>query len=354
MTDKMQLLGLYPDELKAFVTSLGQPAFRADQLFAWLHKGVPFQQMSNLPQPLRDRLDEAAVANPVAVLERQVSRMDGTRKYLFALPDGHCVEGVWMRYRHGCTACLSTQVGCSMGCVFCASTLQGCARNLTAAEMMGQALALAQDAGGDALRNIVLMGSGEPFRNYDQVVRFIRLATHPKGMDIGVRHISLSTCGLVEQMLRFAEEGLPVTLSVSLHAPDDALRQRLMPVARKYALRDVLDACRTYIEKTGRRVIFEYALIRGVNSEPRHAEALANILRGMQCHVNLIPLNDVPERGLQAASPGEISAFSDTLRQRNISVSIRREMGDDISGACGQLRRRYIADGAGQEGEEAV
>ena len=231
-----------------------------------------------------------------------------------------------------------------MGCAFCASTLNGCVRSLSAAEMLGQVHCANRLIADDHISNIVLMGCGEPLDNYDNVTRFLRLVSHPDGLNIGLRHISLSTCGLVPQMKRFAREGLPVTLSLSLHAPNDEVRRKLMPVARKYSMDDVLSACRNYIEKTGRRVIFEYALVHGVNADPAQAVELAGRLRGMQCHVNLIPLNSVPERGLTGVTEREVDAFKHALEQKGISVTRRREMGDDIEGACGQLRRRYIKD----------
>ena len=348
MKEKTQLLGMTPEELGVFFKELGQPAFRAKQVFAWLHQGVPFEKMSNLPKALRERLTGECIDNPVRVLEQIESRLDGTMKLLYGLPDGHVIEGVLMRYKYGNTLCLSTQVGCRMGCAFCASTLDGCARSLTPAEMLGQIVCangvLAGQGEGQKVGNIVLMGSGEPFDNYDNVVKFLRILRMEGGLCIGMRSVSLSTCGLVPNMCRFAEENLPVTLSLSLHAPNDEIRRQTMPVAKVYSIDDVLSACRYYIEKTGRRVIFEYALVHGVNASPEHAQELAHRLRGMQCHVNLIPLNSVPERGLQGVSEREVDAFKKALEQRNISVTRRREMGDDIEGACGQLRRRYIKD----------
>ena len=348
-SEKTQLLSMTPQELGEYLKALGQPAFRAKQLFAWLHQGVPFEGMSNLPRALRETLRATCADNPVRVLETITSKLDGTVKLLYALPDGHVIEGVLMRYKYGNTLCLSTQVGCRMGCAFCASTLDGCARSLTPGEMLGQIIcangvlaAQAKEGERPAVGNIVLMGSGEPFDNYDSVVRFLRILRMEGGLCIGMRSVSLSTCGLVPQMLRFAEEDLPVTLSLSLHAPNDEVRRQLMPVARRYAMDDVLAACRNYIEKTGRRVIFEYALVHGVNAAPEQAVELAGRLRGMQCHVNLIPLNSVPERGLRGVSEREVDAFKKALEQRGISVTRRREMGDDIEGACGQLRRRYL------------
>ena len=349
--EKTQLLGMTPEELGAFFKAQGQPAFRAKQVFAWLHQGVKFEDMSNLPKALRETLAKSCIDNPVSVLETIESRLDGTIKLLYKLPDGHIIEGVLMRYKYGNTLCLSTQVGCRMGCAFCASTLDGCARNLTSAEMLGQIVCangiLASQGEGQKVGNIVLMGSDEPFDNYDNVVKFLRILRMEGGLCIGMRSVSLSTCGLVENMRRFADEDLPVTLSLSLHAPNDEIRRQTMPVARKYSMDEVLAACRNYIEKTGRRVIFEYALVHGVNAAPEQAAELASRLRGMQCHVNLIPLNAVPERGLTGVSEREVDAFKKVLEQKNISVTRRREMGDDIEGACGQLRRRYMKDNDG-------
>ena len=351
---KTQLLSMTPEELGVYLKDMGQPAFRAKQVFAWLHQGVPFERMSNLPKALRETLAENCLDNPVQVLETITSKLDGTIKLLYRLHDGHVIEGVLMRYKYGNTLCVSTQVGCRMGCAFCASTLDGCARSLSAGEILGQIVCangvLAPQ--GQKVGNVVLMGSGEPMDNYDNVVRFLRILRMEGGLCIGMRSVSLSTCGLVPNMCRFAQEDLPVTLSLSLHAPNDEIRKRLMPVANAYTMDETLDACRYYIEKTGRRVIFEYALVHGVNAAPEHAAQLADRLRGMQCHVNLIPLNSVPERGLTGVSEREVDAFKHVLEQKNISVTRRREMGDDIEGACGQLRRRYLSDNAAQKAKE--
>lgn len=341
--DKKELLGLFPEELAEELAEYRLPAFRLKQLFTWLHRGVTFGEMSNLPKALREQLAERYIDQPVAILEKRVSQLDGTVKLLYALPDGNCIEGVLMHYHHGYTLCVSTQVGCRMGCVFCASTLNGCVRNLSPAELLGQVHCANTLIADGHVGNIVLMGSGEPLDNYDNVCRFLRLVSHPEGLNIGIRHISLSTCGLVPQMKRFAQEGLPVTLSLSLHAPNDVLRRQLMPVANAYKMDDVLDACRYYIQKTGRRVIFEYAL-NEINSKPEHAAELASRLRGMQCHVNVIPLNAVEEKALRGADEAAISRFMQELEKRHISVTRRREMGDDIEGACGQLRRHYLEE----------
>lgn len=352
MPEPMALLGLYPQELEALVKQEGQSAFRAKQLFSWLHKGARFDEMTNLPLAFRERLAQISVDQPAQIIERRLSKLDGTEKYLYSFRDGHCVEGVLMRYKHGNTLCISTQVGCKMGCLFCASTLQGCVRNLSAAEMMGEVLAATKELKGDRISNIVLMGSGEPLDNYDEVLRFLKLVSHEQGLNIGLRHISLSTCGLVPEMLRFANEGLPVTLSVSLHAPNDDIRKRIMPIAARYPIEELMAACRLWVSTTGRRMVFEYALIKGINSDPAYAKELSRLLRGFQCHVNLIPLNDVPERQLQGVSKQEANAFLEELDKNHVSATIRREMGDDIEGACGQLRRRHLEDQAAENNTE--
>ena len=350
MEEKIQLLGLDRAELEAFlVGELGESRFRVKQVREWLAKGAAIADMTNLSAALREKLAARAVANPVRILDSFKSKLDETEKFLYALEDGNIIEGVVMRYHYGDTLCVSTQVGCRMGCAFCASTLEGRVRNLTAGEILGQVAAAnvhirAQDET-RRVHNIVLMGSGEPFDNYDNVVKFLRLVNAEDGLNISLRNISVSTCGLVPKMLAFAEEGLPVTLSLSLHAPNDEIRREIMPVAKSYAIGDVLAACRNYVEKTGRRVVFEYALIRNKNCGFEHADELASRLRGMQCHVNLIPLNTVKERNLQAPSRQEVQAFLKRLEARGISATVRREMGADIDGACGQLRRKVLQEG---------
>ena len=338
-----ELTGMTPAELTDYCREQGLPAFRGRQIFRWIHQGVDFDGMTNLPLALREKLRQIAVAQPVEIVDRRESRLDDTVKFLFGLKDGNCVEGVLMHYHHGYTLCISTQVGCRMGCAFCASTLDGCVRNLTSGEMLGEILCANRFlAGRDRVHNVVLMGSGEPLDNYDNVMRFFRLLREEDGVNIGLRNVSLSTCGLVPRMYDLAEEGLPVTLSVSLHAPNDEIRQKTMPIAKVYPMDDVLAACRNYVEKTGRRVIFEYALVGGVNCEEQHAVELASRLRGLQCHVNLIPLNAVEERHLKGVSEQTVSRFLATLERLHISATRRREMGDDIEGACGQLRRKTM------------
>ena len=338
-------------ELTAWCREQGLPAFRGKQIFRWIHQGADFDGMTNLSLQLREQLKQTAVAQPVTILEERRSKIDDTTKFLFGLKDGNCVEGVLMHYHHGDTLCISTQVGCRMGCTFCASTLDGCVRNLTPGEMLGEVLCANRFLGERGrVHNIVLMGSGEPLDNYDNVMKFLRLLREPEGVQISLRNVSLSTCGIVPRMYQLAQEDLPVTLCVSLHAPNDEIRRQTMPIAKAYPMEDVLEACRNYIAKTGRRVIFEYALVGGVNCEERHAEELASRLRGMQCHVNLIPLNVVEERDLKGVTEATVRRFLQTLERLHISATRRREMGDDIEGACGQLRRKTMQAASQSEG----
>ena len=345
--ERVELLGLTPAELEEFVTgTLGESKYRAGQIGQWLARGRGIDEMTNLSAALRAKLSEAAVANPVSIWQTRASKIDGTEKFLYQLMDGNVVEGVIMRYHYGDTLCLSTQVGCRMGCAFCASTLEGRVRDLTPGEMLGQVAAvnrhIQQKDASRRVHNVVLMGSGEPLDNYDNVVKFLRLLNDPARMNLSLRNVSLSTCGLAPRIRDLAGENLPVTLSLSLHAPNDEIRRKIMPIANAYPLCEALDACRYYVRKTGRRVVFEYALIRDVNASPECADELASRLRGLQCHVNLIPLNDVPERDLRAPQKREVQAFLKRLGEKNISATVRREMGADIEGACGQLRRKVI------------
>ncbi|MBP3637956.1 MAG: 23S rRNA (adenine(2503)-C(2))-methyltransferase RlmN [Clostridia bacterium] len=341
----IELTGMNPAELTDWCKEQGLPSFRGKQIFKWIHQGADFDGMTNLPKDLRARLQEMAVAQPVEIIEKRQSKLDDTVKFLFGLKDGNCVEGVLMHYHHGYTLCISTQVGCRMGCTFCASTLDGCVRSLTPGEMLGEIICANRFLEGkDRVHNVVLMGSGEPLDNYDNVMKFLRLLREPDGVSIGLRNVSLSTCGLVPKMYDLAEEDLPVTLSVSLHAPNDDIRRQTMPIAKVYPMDELLKACRNYIDKTGRRVIFEYALVGGVNCEEKHAVELASKLRGMQCHVNLIPLNVVEERDLKGVNEKVVQSFLSTLERLHISATRRREMGDDIEGACGQLRRKTIME----------
>ncbi len=349
-----ELAGMTQAELTEWIREQGLPAFRGKQIFEWIHRSVDFDGMTNLGKDLREKLRKIAVAQPTAIRLQQISRLDGTVKFLYSLRDGNCVEGVLMRYKYGVSLCISTQVGCRMGCKFCASTLDGRVRDLSAGEMLGEILAANRylEPEGQKVSHVVLMGSGEPLDNYDQVTRFLRLLREENGIRMSLRNVSLSTCGLVPEMYRLAEEDLPVTLCVSLHAPNDEIRRQTMPIANRYSIDEILRACRYYVEKTGRRVIFEYALVGGVNCGEQHAAELAERLRGLQCHVNLIPLNEVKERQLKTVNEEIVRNFLRVLEGRHISATRRREMGDDIDGACGQLRRKTLQAETGTEGEE--
>lgn len=339
----MKLLDMSIDELKEYMVSIGQPQFRALQLFQGFAKGKTIDEMSNIPKQMREQLNDYGFGG-VKIHDKLISK-DGTRKYLFILQDGNIVEGVLMQYKYGNTACISTQVGCAMGCVFCASTLEGKVRNLEPGEMLSQVLTINRDAvesGIGNLTNIVLMGSGEPLDNMENVLKFFQLVNCPEGINIGMRNISLSTCGLVDKIYLLAEKRLGITLSISLHAPNDEIRKQSMPIAKRYNIEQLIEATRAYVKATGRRVIFEYTLIKDLNDSVENAKELASRLKGMQCHVNLIPLNSVKERNLSASNHDNILQFENTLKKLGISCSLRREMGSDISGACGQLRRRYL------------
>ncbi len=337
-------------ELTDWMKEQGYPAFRGKQVFRWIHRGADFGEMTNLSKDLREELVGKAVAQPVRIRLERKSPADGTVKFLYELKDGNCVEGVLMRYKYGVSLCISTQVGCRMGCRFCASTLEGRVRDLTAGEMLGEILCanryLAPE--GEKVSHVVLMGSGEPLDNYENVIRFLRLLREEEGVRLSLRNVSLSTCGIVPKMYALAEENLPVTLCVSLHAPNDEIRRQTMPVANTWSIDEILEACRNYIRKTGRRVIFEYALSDGVNAGEEQAKELAEKLRGMQCHVNLIPLNTVAERDMNSVSEENVRRFLKVLEGRHISATRRREMGDDIEGACGQLRRKTINSSEGE------
>ncbi len=349
------LQDLSREELDALVSELGEKPFRAAQIYEGLMQG---RRISELPVPysMRSALLARFEDEPVHILEVFTSA-DGTRKYLFRLADGNVVEGVLMAYKYGNTQCVSTQVGCRMGCAFCASTLNGLVRNLTAGEILSQILVVNREQGGTrkqrAVTNVVLMGSGEPLDNYENTLRFLRNLTREGGICISARNVSLSTCGLVPQMYALADEGIPLNLTVSLHATDDAERRRIMPVAKAYSIAEILKACSYYFERTGRRYIFEYSLITGENCDEAHAARLAALLKGRPCHVNLIRLNAVKERALASADERQAYRFLGMLEKSGISATLRRQMGADIGGACGQLRASYLgaADG-GQETKE--
>ncbi|MBQ5951409.1 MAG: 23S rRNA (adenine(2503)-C(2))-methyltransferase RlmN [Lachnospiraceae bacterium] len=331
------------EELCALMESMGEKKFRASQIFSWVHarRARSFGEMTDLSAALRARLAETCDLTVLSCEDRLVSKLDGTEKYLFALPDGNVIESVLMLYRYGASVCLSSQAGCRMGCSFCASTMNGLARNLTAGEMLEQ-IYRAGEISGKKIGHAVVMGSGEPLDNYDNLVRFLRLLSAPEGAGLSLRNVTVSTCGLVPEILRLAQEKFQITLALSLHAPNDDLRKKLMPVANKYPLADVLAACDAYFEATGRRVTYEYSLIRGVNDGPAEIRQLASLLRGKNCHVNLIPVNPVEEKTQAPTDPARAAQIKQELEKCGISATIRREMGRDIQGACGQLRRSWI------------
>lgn len=327
-------------ELAAFLKELGEPKFREKQVFQWLHRGVEsFDEMTNLSKPLREKLKANCILTVPKVVRKQVSKMDGTVKYLWELADGNCIESVVMRYKHGNTICVSSEVGCLMGCAFCASTLAGLVRRLTAAEILDQVI-FAQKDSGLTINNIVMMGIGEPLDNFDNVLRFLHLVNDPDGLNIGMRHISLSTCGLVDKIDRLAELDLQLTLSVSLHAPDDETRCRLMPVNKAVGVDKLMETCRNYFKTTGRRISYEYAMVDGVNDSDAQADLLVKLLKGQPGHVNLIPLNNVEESPLKPSR--RVREFQKRLERQGVTATVRRKLGDDIDAACGQLRRKEM------------
>lgn len=339
---KTDIKSMLPEEIKSQLEAMGQPAFRAKQIFKWLNSGVKsFDEMTNIPKKLAAELAEKFYICAPEILRKQVSRIDGTIKYLWRLEDGNSVESVVMSYAHGNTICISTQVGCRMGCAFCASTIGGLVRSLEPSEMINQVL-FAQKDSGKKISNIVLMGIGEPLDNFDNVIKFLSLINNPDGMNIGMRHISLSTCGLAEKVDKLGDYNLQLTLSVSLHAPDNSTRDRIMPVNKKYPVEQVLNSCSNYFKKTGRRISYEYAMIDGVNDTPEHARLLADRLAGTGSHVNLILLNYVDERSLRPSTPKALKEFTGILKERGVNVTVRRRLGSDIDASCGQLRRKAI------------
>ena len=333
---------MLPEELKNLVAELGEKPFRAGQLFSWMHeKNVgSYEEMTNLSAAFREKLAEKYPMTIPECVQMQVSKLAGTRKFLFRLSDGNVVESVWMEYHHGNSVCISSEVGCPMGCKFCASTLGGLVRRLSPSELLDQVL-FSQKNSGLPISNIVLMGIGEPLDNFDNVMQFLELVNSPDGMNIGMRHISLSTCGLVDKIHLLAERKLQLTLSVSLHSPDDESRSKIMPVNRRWNVDTLLQACREYFEATGRRVSFEYTMIDGVSDSPQQAELLAKKLQGMAAHVNMIPLNAVDETGLRCSSRQAIAEFQRILEKSGVTATVRRTLGSDIDASCGQLRRKY-------------
>ena len=329
-------------ELEKFIVGLGEKKFRAAQIFKWLHEGVTsYDEMTDISKSLREKLKEISYVSTLEIECKLVSKIDGTVKYLFRLPDGNCIESVVMRYHHGLTICISSQIGCRMGCRFCASTIGGLYRSLTAGEILNQVL-FAQKDMGERISNIVLMGIGEPLDNYDNVVKFLHNVNHAKGINIGLRHITLSTCGVVPGIYRLADEDMPITLTISLHAPNDEIRDSIMPINHKYKIDELLKACKYYKEKTNRRISFEYSLISGVNDSFDNAQELADKIKDLQAHVNLIPVNKVEERDFKKGTKAEINSFLKHLTDCGVNATIRRELGSDISASCGQLRKKTM------------
>ena len=343
MSEKTDIKSMTLAELTEYIEALGEKKFRAKQIYQWIHqKNVnSFDEMGNISKDLKEKLMQNGELTSLEQIEVQVSKEDGTRKYLFALSDGNVIESVLMRYKHGNSVCISSQVGCRMGCKFCASTLDGLVRGLTPAEMLDQIYKIGKDIG-ERISNVVVMGTGEPLDNFENLLRFITLLTDENGLHISQRNLTISTCGIVPKMRAFAEQKLAVTLALSLHASSQKKRLELMPVAKAYDIHEVMDACKYYFEQTGRRVTFEYSLVGGVNDNAEDAQELSKLLAGMNCHVNLIPVNPIKERDYVQSNREIVVAFKNKLEKNGINVTIRREMGRDIDGACGQLRKRYI------------
>ncbi len=336
----IDILSMLPEEIERDFAELGEPKYRAGQVFSWLHKGVrDFDKMTNIAKPLREKLKERYSLHEPKILSKQVSEIDGTIKYLWELKDGNAVETVVMSYEYGNTVCVSCQVGCRQGCAFCASTIGGLVRSLEPSEILDEVLYSQLDSG-KHISNIVLMGIGEPLDNFDNVMRFLQLVNHPKGLNIGMRHISLSTCGITERFDDLADRNLQITVAVSLHAPDDETRSRIMPANRGRGVEQVIESCKRYYERTGRRISFEYAMIDGVNDTQYHARLLAKRALDVGAHVNLIPLNHVEEREFKPSTPGHMKAFIKILEDAGVNYTVRRRLGSDVDASCGQLRRK--------------
>ncbi|MCR1951490.1 MULTISPECIES: 23S rRNA (adenine(2503)-C(2))-methyltransferase RlmN [unclassified Clostridium] len=330
------------DEISLWMKENGESAFRAKQVFSWIYKNIwDFDDMKNLPNSLVEKLKENFYIGIPKVVEKYESTLDGTQKLLLAFDDGNIIESVIMKYKHGNSICISTQIGCRMGCKFCASTLEGRVRNLTAGEILSEVI-VAQKVLGERISNIVLMGSGEPLDNYENVTKFLDLVNAEYGLNIGQRHITLSTCGLVPKIYELADKGYSITLAISLHAFSDEKRREIMPIANKYSIKEILQACDYYFEKTGRRITFEYSLVSGINDGKEDAKSLSKLLKGRHCHVNLIPVNEIKENTLKRPSKKTIEEFEKIVNENGIEVTVRREMGNDINAACGQLRRNFL------------
>jgi 23S rRNA (adenine2503-C2)-methyltransferase len=341
--EKIDIKSLNYDELADYIVSIGEKKFRAAQLYSWMHEKLAcsYDEMTNISDKLKKVLKENTLYTCLEPVRVQESQIDGTKKYLFRLYDGNLIESVFMRYHHGNSVCISSQVGCKMGCRFCASTLNGCVRNLEPSEMLDQIYRI-QSLTGERVSNIVIMGSGEPMDNYDNVVKFLGLINSDKGLNISQRNITVSTCGLVPRIKQLAELKLQITLAISLHAPNDELRKTMMPIAYTYSIEQIMDACRYYLSQTARRISFEYSLVKGVNDSPECARQLIKLVHGMNCHINLIPVNPIKERDYEQSEKNSIHNFKEILEKSGVNVTIRREMGRDIDGACGQLRQNHI------------
>ena len=341
--DKRDLKSMNLEQVKAVMEELGEKAFRAKQIYDWMHTKLVdnFEEMTNLSKALRDKLSENFELTSLNIVDKRESAKDGTCKFLFELSDNRVIESVLMKYKHGNSVCISSQVGCRMGCRFCASTLGGLERNLTPAEMLDQIYKI-QKMSGERVSNVVLMGTGEPLDNYDNVLQFIQLLTDENGLNISQRNITVSTCGLVNRIKDLAEEELQITLAISLHAPNDRVRKEIMPIANKYSIKEIIDAVTFYYNKTGRRISFEYSLVEGVNDSEDNAKELIHVVRGLNCHVNLIPVNPIKERDFKQTQMQFVQNFKNILEKNRINVTIRREMGSDIDAACGQLRKSYM------------
>lgn len=340
--NKIDIKSLNQEELIEALAELGEKPFRAKQLYQWMHEKLArsYDEMTNIPKSLKERLQENFVYTSLNMVTYQESKLDGTRKYLFELADGNVVESVWMKYKHGNSVCISSQVGCRMGCRFCASTLDGLERNLLPGEMLDQIYYISKHTG-ERVSNVVVMGTGEPMDNYDNLLQFIHMLTDEHGLHISQRNLTVSTCGIVPRIRQLAEEGLQITLALSLHATTDEKRKKLMPIANAYTLKEVLDACEYFFEKTGRRLTFEYSLVSGVNDRREDADELIELVGHLNCHVNLIPVNPIEERDYKESTAQAVRAFQKRLEQNKVTATVRREMGRDIDGACGQLRRRH-------------